>query len=188
MVANVFDFRSMLEILNAWGLMDVLLPFLLIFTVTFAVLQKTAILGSQRKNYNVIIALVIGLSVVVPHVLGTYPAGFDVVQIINIVLPQISLIIVAVLALLLMLGLFGGSNIPIMVVFIAVLFIVFMFLGTAEWLFGLDWLYDFIGTEVVSFLVVVIIFGLLIYFITKEPGGKKITNFISDTLKGIGLK
>jgi hypothetical protein len=187
MVANLFDFRSVIEILEAWGLMDVLLPFFLIFTVTFAILQKTQILGAQRKNYNVIIGLVIALSVVVPHVLGSYPAGFDVVEIINIVIPQISLIIVAILMLLLMLGLFGGANIPLMAVFIALLFIIFIFLGTTEWLFGLDWLYDFVGTEVVSFLIVIIIFGLLIYFITKEPGGQKITNFISDTLKGIGL-
>ena len=52
----------------------------------------------------------------------------------------------------------------------------------------LDWLYSFLGTEIVSFLIVVIVFGLIIWFITKEPGGKKFTNFISDTLKGIGLK
>jgi len=69
-----------------------------------------------------------------------------------------------------------------------VLFIVFIFLGTAQWLFGLDWLYEFIGTEIVSFLVIIIIFGVLIWFITKEPGEKRIGNFVSDLLKGAGLK
>lgn len=188
MVANIFDFRAAIEILESWGLMDVLLPFFLIFTVVFAVLQKTNILGTGRKNYNVIISLVVALSVVVPHVLGTYPSGFDVVEIINMVLPQISLIIVAILMLLLMLGLFGGANIPALVVFVALMFIIFIFLGTTEWLFGLDWLYDFFGTEVVSFLIVIAIFGGLVWFITKEPGEKKVSNVISDLLKGVGLK
>jgi len=188
MVANLFDFRNVIAILESWGLMDVLLPFLLIFTVVFAILQKTNILGRGRKNYNVIISLVVALSVVVPHVLGNYPSGFDVVEIINMVLPQISLIIVAILSLLLILGLFGGANISMAVVFIAFLFILFIFLGTTEWLFGLDWLYDFFGTEVVSFLIVVMIFGMLIWFITKEPAEKKVSNWIADLLRGVGLK
>ena len=188
MPANIFDFESVIMVLESWGLMDVLLPFLLIFVVIFAILQKTHILGKDKKNYNVIISLVVALMVVIPHVLNSYPAGFDVVEIINMVVPQISLIIVAVLMLLLLLGLFGGASIPGAVAAIAGLVVLFIFLGTTEWLYGLDWLYRFFGAEAVSFLIVILIFGLIIWFITSEPKevrqAQKVKNWISQLLEG----
>lgn len=187
---GIFDFQSTLLTLEAWGLMDVLLPFLLIFVLAFAILQKTKILGKDKKNFNVIVALIIGLMVVVPHVLGTYPAGFDVVSIINMVVPQISLIIVAILMLLLLVGLFGGAKIPGAVAAIAGLIVIFIFLGTTKWLYGLDWLYDFLGTEVISFVIVILIFGVIIWFITAEPKEKKVADkvesWISKFLGGQG--
>ena len=180
MVAGIFDFEYVLRVLESWGLMDVLLPFLLLFVVMFAILQKTKILGKDKKNFNVIVSLVISLMVVIPHVLGTYPAGFDVVNIINMVIPQISLIIIAILMLLLLLGLFGGAKIPGAVAAIAGLVVLFIFLGTTQWLYGLDWLYDFFGAEAVSFIIVILIFGLIIWFITAEPKEQKVANKVED--------
>ena len=186
----IFDFQSTIAILESWGLMDILLPFLLIFVVSFAILQKTKILGKDKKNFNVIVGLIIALMVVVPHALGTYPAGFDVVNIINMVIPQISLIIVAILMLLLLLGLFGGAKIPGAVAALAAIVVLFIFLGTTEWLYGLDWFYDFLGTEVVSFIIVILIFGLIIWFITSEPAEKKVADkvegWVSKFLGGKG--
>ena len=43
---------------QTYGIMDFLLPFLLVFTIIFAVMQKTKILG-EKKNFNVIVALVL---------------------------------------------------------------------------------------------------------------------------------
>lgn len=40
---------------------ETILPFLLIFTVVFAILQKTQILGKEKKQIDAIVALVIGL-------------------------------------------------------------------------------------------------------------------------------
>jgi hypothetical protein len=183
----LFDFQSTIRILEGWGLMDVLLPFLLMFVIVFAILQKTNILGKTKKNFNVMVALIVALMVVIPHVLGTYPAGFDVVDIMNMVVPQISLIIVAILMLLLLLGLFGGASIPGAVAAIAGLVVLFIFLGTTEWLYGLDWLYDFFGAEVISFIIVILIFGLIIWFITSEPKevrtAQKARNWISQLLE-----
>ena len=51
-MANIGDFAQIMENI---GIVDVLLPFLLIFTIIFAVLQKTKILGESKKNFNVII-------------------------------------------------------------------------------------------------------------------------------------
>ena len=58
-MANYIDFFRLLE---SYGFTDALLPFLLIFTIVFAVLQKTNILGKDKKNFNVILALVLALT------------------------------------------------------------------------------------------------------------------------------
>ena len=152
----MFDFQSFILALESWGLIDVLLPFLLIFIVIFASLQKTEILGKDKKNFNVIVSIIVALLVIVPHVMGTYPGGFDVVDIINTVIPQISLIIVGILMLMMLLGLFAGSEVPMVVAGIAAIIVVLILIGSTGWLYGLDWLYDFFGTEAVSFFIILI--------------------------------
>ena len=42
-------------LLQDYGVLDFLLPFILVFTIVFAVLEKSHILGN-KKNFNVIIA------------------------------------------------------------------------------------------------------------------------------------
>ncbi|MBT3721419.1 hypothetical protein HOG47_07255, partial [archaeon] len=66
--------------LESLGLLDVLLPFLLIFTITFAVLQKSKILGDGGRRFNIIIAFVLAMSSIIPHIIGRGP---DVVIVIN---------------------------------------------------------------------------------------------------------
>ena len=57
--------------LDNWGVSDVLLPFLLVFTIVYAVLAKTKILG-EAKNLNIVLAIVLGLVFVIPHVTGGF--------------------------------------------------------------------------------------------------------------------
>ena len=82
----VNGFSNFADLLGSEVVVDLLLPFLLIFTIVFAVLQKSNILGKDKRNFNSVIALVVSLSVVIPHITGSYPAGFDVVEIIQIFL------------------------------------------------------------------------------------------------------
>jgi len=51
----------MANILQAPILTDFLYPFLLMFFIVFAILEKTNLLGDDRKQINALIALVIGL-------------------------------------------------------------------------------------------------------------------------------
>ena len=85
---------------------DVVLPFLLTFTIVFAILEKTRILGTAKlkdntevsnKNLNSMVAFVIGLLVV---------ATANVVGFINEALPNIIIVVVIVFSYLIMLGLF----------------------------------------------------------------------------------
>ena len=181
------DFEIFIQSLESWGVADVLLPFLLIFTVVYAVMQKTEIMGKDKKNLNIIIALVLGLSVVIPHVTDSYPAGADVVDMINVALPQIGLVAVAFIMLLILVGIYGGewigTSLSGWMALISGIAVLVIFGGVAGW-WESGWLYNIFGEDAISLFVMLIIFGLIIWFITKEKSepGKKLV----DTLKGIG--
>src|SRR3990167_3407434 len=107
MAAN--NFVDLFRTLESYGLTDALLPFLLIFTILYAMLQKTKILGSGKKNFNVMIAFIIAAMVVIPHITGSYPGDYDLVEILNKALPEVSIVVVAIVMALLLLGLLGGE-------------------------------------------------------------------------------
>jgi len=158
------------------GLTDVLLPFLLIFVIVFAILQRVEILGEKKKNMNVVLALILGLAVVIPHVTGNYPSGMDPVEIINAALPGVSLVIVAIIMFFILVGAFGGE---ISLAGDSVKGWVTIFsIGVVAWVFGdaagwwgdglprwLDFLRD---SDLQALIVTILIFGLIIMFVTKE--------------------
>ena len=43
-------FRGVIEFLGDMGVYDVILPFLLVFTIVFAILEKTKILGTAKEG------------------------------------------------------------------------------------------------------------------------------------------
>ena len=65
-------FRGVIEFFGEIGVYDVVLPFLLVFTIVYAILEKTRVLGTEtfegkkysRKNLNAIVAFVIAFLVV----------------------------------------------------------------------------------------------------------------------------
>ena len=160
------NFVELFETMESWGMLDVLLPFLLIFTVVFAVLQKAKIFGEDSKRFNVIIALVLGMVVVIPHILGTYPEGQDAVLIINNLLPNVALVLIAIIMVLLLSGVFGyeakGAGGAIMIPAFAVII----------WLFGISagWWENFgrfnIDPDTMAVVLVLLVFGIIIWIIT----------------------
>lgn len=184
-----YGLDSLILTLESWGIADVLLPFLLIFTIVFAVLQKTKILG-DRKNFNVIIALIVGLSVVIPHVVGGYPPEADVVELINIIIPQISLVAVALLMLLLLVGIFQPAwvtkSISGVLAGISIIAVIIIFGGALGW-WESGWIYYF-GEDTMSVIVAILVFGIIIWFITREPGNpsQKIGKSIKGALEWLG--
>ena len=94
-----FDLQTLIGYWQDFGVFSVALPFLLIFTVVFAVLQNAKIFGDDKK-VHAIIALVIGLiSVTNEFVMAK----------INAFLPNVSLLIVIILMFLLLVGALSGS-------------------------------------------------------------------------------
>ena len=97
------------EFLRDFGLFDVIVPFILVFTIVFAILEKTMIFGKQKigeteypqKNLNGAIAFVIAMIVV---------ATANVVSIINAALPNIILVSVISVSFLILIGVFWQTG------------------------------------------------------------------------------
>lgn len=105
------DYRTLLITLDQWGLRDLLLPFAIIFTLCFAILQKLAIFktggkdaatqNKPNKKVNTILSLAIAAASLTPHFTGR---GFDVVIFINTFLPNSFLLLFVVLLFLALIG------------------------------------------------------------------------------------
>lgn len=89
--------------LQDFGLFDVLLPFLLVFTLVFAILEKTKIFGTEgkeghsRKNLNAMVAFSIAFFVT---------ASVTIVAAFQVALPWVALVLVVLISFLLLSGVF----------------------------------------------------------------------------------
>lgn len=95
------DLISAFQTIEQWGFYEILLPFLLVFVLCFAILQRIQLFGPNSKPFNVIISLVIGMLMV----RGGQQA--QLVEFINNYLPNVSAVVVVFLGFLIILGLFG---------------------------------------------------------------------------------
>jgi len=190
-MANFYGPIAQLEEL---GLFDVVLPFVLIFTIVFAFLQKTKILGEDSKKFNVVIALVMGLAVVFPHVLGYYPADRDIVQIINQALPNVSIVLIAIVMALLIIGVLGkrfelgNGSASGWIALMAFGGIVYIFGNAAHWWDSPTWLYFLGDSETVTLIVAILIFAIIIWFITKSDPDEEKQKKRMEALEKMGYK
>jgi len=159
--------------LERLGIVDIIIPFILIFTLVFAVLEKTKILGKEKKNFNVIIAMAIALSVIIPHATNSYPQGTDVVNIINQALPGIALVLIALLCLFVLIGSFGATSAwkgPLTTfVMITAFVLVIVIFGSAANIVDIPRFFD--DPELQALIIFIVIFGLIVFFISG--GGTK---------------
>jgi len=185
------EFPDFLIRLEEMGLLDSLLPFILIFTIIFAVLQKTKIIGEGRRQFNTIVALVISLMVVIPHVTGRYPPGQDVVLMINTAIPQVSILVVAVLAALLLIGvfapgvMFGGTSFGAFLALLSIGAITYIFGNAAGWWKTVGVLKFMNDPDTQAVLVIILVFGVIIWFITKDSGEAKVGGPLGGMLNSL---
>ena len=89
-----------MEFLKDFGFYDVVLPFLLIFTIVFAVLQKTEVLG-QKKNIDSMVAFAIALFFV---------AAPKVVEAVQFSIPRVAMVLVVLMSLMLLVGFLASKD------------------------------------------------------------------------------
>ena len=181
------SFTNLAQYFQAYGVMDFLLPFILVFTILYAVTAKLA-LFKDHKQFRVVIALVLSLLFVVPHITGTYPLGYDPVQVMNESLPSISLVSVAAIMVLLLMGIFGADFSAAAAPWIAIVslgFVVYIFGASLNLWQGPYDVFYWWSADVTELMVVLFIFGLVVWFIVKEPsrqGEKGLFSRLEDTV------
>ncbi len=180
-------FRNVIVFFEEIGLYDVVLPFLLVFTILFAIFEKTKILGSEtidgesypRKNLNAMASFVIAFFVI---------ASAELVDIITVVSSQTVILLMASVLFLLLAGSFfkedkegfwlherGWQIFFMIIMFIG---IVLIFLNAVGWL---DEMWDFLtaggsGSDAVGSIVLIIIVILFMMYALREPTTKKSTS------------
>ncbi len=154
---------------------ETLLTFILVFALIYAILQKTKVIGEGKKNFNLTVSLVLTLLTILPHVLGRVPPERDPVIIITTSLPILSIWIVAILGVMLLVGVFGegvGLHTSSMQGFVALLSLVivgFIFGSSAGWWNGFPAGLDFLNdSDTQAVLIIVAVFALVIYYITRD--------------------
>jgi hypothetical protein len=190
----IWDLQNFIQRLDSIGLVDIMLPFLLIFTLFFAVLEKSKIFGpeGEKRNINIVVSLIIGLIVVIPHATGSYPSDYDVVNIMNLALPAIALVVVAVVMLLLLIGVWGGQakwtqgSLATWIFFVSLIIVVWAFGAAAGRFPGWDWLRGVFGEDAISIVIILLVFALIIAFITGGSRGELKGNQLSKIGQSIG--
>ncbi len=168
------DFFDLIRRGHEIGITDVFLPFILFFTVIYAVLRAMKLFG-DNKRFHTVIALVLALLIVTPHVIN--PSSNDVVSIINRAIPGVSGLIVGIVLFMVVLGVFGielrkegvVSGVLVLVMLVVVLYI---FGKAAGWWGGAsvpEWL-DFLNDpDTMVMIVMIFTFLIVIWFIVHEP-------------------
>ena len=183
-------FSKLAFYLQQYGVMDFLLPFILVFTIVFAVTETLPIF-KEKKQFRVIISLVLALMFVVPHIIGYYPLGYDPVAVMNATLPSISLVAVASVMLLLLMGLFGtgfaGEAKP-WIALIALGFVAYIFGASLGFWIGPYDAFSWWSPEITELMIILLVFGLIIWFVTKEdtPAGGGVGKIFKGIEDGLG--
>ncbi|MEA3379233.1 MAG: hypothetical protein U9Q69_06410 [Nanoarchaeota archaeon] len=173
---------GVIDFLKDFGFFDVILPFLLVFTVIFGILEKTKIFGVEtidgkefpKKNLNSMVAFVIAFFVV---------AAKGVVASFQLSLPKIALLLIILISFLLLVGSFMGDkqlnfeNNKFWKVFLTIIIfiaVVLIFIDSFGWL-SPTLNYLFVGnTDVlVPIVLVLIIFGAIAFIVGGKGGGNQ---------------
>jgi hypothetical protein len=159
------DFMNLLDYAESMGVFNILMPFLLVFAIVFAILEKINLFGSGKRQINGIVAAVFGVLVI---------RNQYIIGIINRFLPNIALFMVIILMFLLLIGVFMGEHkdwapkLLTLAVIISVIFVIWAlssdFIGQT-WDLP-NWLYGFNDTTKAAVIFIGIFVGV-IYWVTR---------------------
>lgn len=182
-------FGNAMEFMVRLGVFETVLPFLLVFTLVFAFLEKTKIFGTEeyrsesdgkhytitRKSLNSMIAFTIAFFVI---------ASTQMVALINIVISRMVLVLILVFAFILTVGsmqkqtkegFFLDGTWKIIFEVIAFIGIALIFLDALGWLDKFfSWIAGAWESEATAAVIMVIVLIAFIMYITwsKDPSGK----------------
>jgi len=184
----VSTFRAAIEFFDEIGIYDVILPFLLVFTIVFAILEKTKIFGTEdadgkkvtKKNLNSMAAFVIAFLVI---------ASSKLVETITEVSANVVILLLLSVFFLLLIGSFYKEGEPVFLegkwksVFMIIMFvgIVAIFLHGIKTDSGepwLEWAWDeltnnWTSTSIASVILVIVVVAFMFYIVKGEESTTK---------------
>ncbi len=200
------NLQSVLVVLNNWGLQDLWIPFILIFALIFAILQKIKIFSKKYqppapagggaappaydvgdKKINGILAFTISLMLAAGHALRYYPPEYDPFIIITTFIPQTGIALVAILLAILMIGFIPlGTNktlkdngLMLFFVTIALAAVLISVLSGIWPTFAPDWLR--FNPLLQAVLLVIAVMILVIWWVTRDDTS---TTSTRDSIRG----
>lgn len=175
-------FRGVIVFFDRLGIYDVVLPFLLVFTMVFAILEKTKVFGTEpfqdgeitKKNLNAMTAFVTAFLVI---------ASTQAVKIISGMLQWVFLVLLILVCFLLLIGTFFGKDevklegnwrtFMMALVFLAVVLIFAAVVPVNDNESALEWAYNKVVNNYDSTAVAAIILGIgligIMFFIVRDP-------------------
>lgn len=170
-------YQTLLQNLQQWGLLDFVLPVLLIFTAAFGILQKIKIFGEgtaaarkPNKKVNLILALGIALGATIPHFTGQGP---DIVLIMAQLLPNSFVIVLALMISLLLLSLVSptmkpSENVSAGILAIIALVALVVVILQAGGIVSIQFLNFLLEPNTLAIVIVILVFALVIWFIQRK--------------------
>jgi magnesium-transporting ATPase (P-type) len=142
------------------------------------------------------ISLAITLLVIIPHITGSIPSEYDVVQIINNSLPSVVLIIFIVLMAMVLLGFITNKEIKLsgaatgLVAIASLILIGVIFARSAGYLQAASIPYWLDDPQLGALIVVILMFALITWFIVwtpdeKDPFRTKIRRYLGSFAEDI---
>ena len=179
-------FRDVLVFFGELGVYDVILPFLLVFSVVFAILEKTKVLGEDewegkkytRKNMNSMISFVIAFMVI---------ASSQLVEIITQVSSQMVILLLLSVFFLLLIGSFykdgegvslekGWRTLFMVIMFVGIVAIFLYAIKTEDGTPWLEWFFNYVvnnfTSSAVASIALIILLIFAMWFIISEPKPK----------------
>ncbi len=176
-------FREVLVFFDKIGIYDVVLPFLLVFTIVFSIFEKTKVLGMEkvgdteytRKNMNAMVSFVIAFMVI---------ASSRLVEIITQVSSQMVILLMLSVFFLLLIGSFyeegkgvfledNWKKLFMLIMFLGIVAIFLYAIKTKDGQPWLEWFFEYVSVNfnstAVASIILVLVFILAIWYIVKEP-------------------
>ena len=182
--------RGVIDFFDKLGIYDVLLPFLLVFTIVFAILEKTKVFGTEqiggntvtKKNLNSMAAFVMAFLVV---------ASSQLVEVITKVSSHMVVLLMLSVLFLILVGSFykegegvflekNWKNLFMVIMFVGIVLIFLNALTNDNGDTWLEWFYDYMntnwGSTGVASIILILVIVLVMYWLTKTDTKKTNNN------------
>ncbi len=172
---------SAIDFLQNFGFFDVILPFLLVFTIVFGILEKTKIFGVEKvgdkeypkKSINSMIAFVIAFFVI---------AAREIVQAIQVSLPQVVFVLIILISFMMLAGSFMADkqfsfeNRKGWIIFLTLMIfvsVIMIFMNSVGWLTPIiDYMLSD-GSTIIPYIVFLAVIVMTVMYVVGRGKGDK---------------